>query len=97
MELYALEFRMFLRHVYIAVEKHHEVGCDLVYIGLIFRYDRYVVAYVDWNWRKLLKIPPRRGYFVFDLVVEIIEPVALSGVAGPVYNYHWKLVHRLPL
>jgi hypothetical protein len=29
--------------------------------------------------------------------VEIVEPVALSGVACPVYNYHWKLVHRLPL
>ena len=68
---------MFLRHVYVAVEEHHEVRRDLIYIGLVFRYDRHVIAYVNRNRRKFLEIASRRGYFVFDFVMEAVKPVSL--------------------
>lgn len=38
--------------IYIRIEEHHEVRCNLVNVADIFSDYRHIIVYVYWNWRK---------------------------------------------
>lgn len=48
----AFIFWMLTCDIYIRIEEHHEVRCNLVNVTDILSYYRHIIVYVNWNWRK---------------------------------------------